>query len=145
MTTFRYKFFVNETFDPTREYERFVHGYKPGAVLELAYSGEIEAESEAEALSNLFEMFNIAHPSDYRNRSMSVGDVVSLYPKMAREGETKYFSCDNRGWGSVASPWLTPTNPSWTHTCVYFENRYLYEKNTENFLAEVRKMNGVTI
>jgi hypothetical protein len=46
--------------------------------LKHAYTGTIDAELESTALERLFEIFNGSHPSNYNNRSLSVGDVVSL-------------------------------------------------------------------
>lgn len=55
-----------------------------------AYKGEISGESEIDCLEKLFERFNIDHPDDYKNRSLSVGDAVIL-------GGAVWF-CQTVGW-----------------------------------------------
>ena len=58
------------------------------------YSGEVES---FEPLGYLWKKFNMAHPDDYRGRSLSVSDVVVLTDK---EG-TRAFFCDSFGWTEV--------------------------------------------
>lgn len=103
MRTFSYEFFLNVTFDPTRAYVNF-DGYRPGALLEKAYSGEVDAADPKAACERLFEMFNIDHPADYKNRSMSVGDVV-----MVTDGVVVlYFACESVGFKAIGDPALQP-------------------------------------
>lgn len=63
-----------------------------------AYTGTIESTSVETALVRLFEIFNTAHPTDYRERSLSVGDVVSVNKEV--------YACAAWGWQhlSYASP-----------------------------------------
>ena len=103
----KYLFFVNTQTD-------FFSGYREGDTLELAYAGEVEPDSELAAhmretqegrerfeergaCNRLFETFNIGHPADYRNRSMSVGDVIVLNNKTA-------YACAPVGWIEVPLP-----------------------------------------
>lgn len=59
---------------------------------EPVYTGRIEPRpSVSETLEAIFEMFNIDHPEDYKGRSMSTSDLVSL------EGVGTFF-CDSIGW-----------------------------------------------
>lgn len=88
------------------------------AVLQKAYEGQIEDDAETispellphpfggllpspfggipvethfpGALDQLWEQFNVNHPADYKNRSLSVGDVVQL-------GD-EYFAVSAVGW-----------------------------------------------
>lgn len=60
-------------------------------VYDRVYSGEVES---FEPLEYLWKKFNLAHPDDYRGRSLSVSDVVVL----TDEGGTKAFFCDSFGW-----------------------------------------------
>lgn len=46
------------------------------------------------ALSEIFEIFNINHPSDFRGRSLSVSDIVYL------EGKGYYY-CQPIGWKKI--------------------------------------------
>jgi len=41
-------------------------------------------------LEKLFEIFNIAHPEDYHNRSMSVSDIIQI--------DDRYFFCASVGF-----------------------------------------------
>ena len=68
---------------------------------EKVYSGTVETEtstgrrkSTAEVLESLYQRFNFCHPADYRDRSMSVSDVVVLHENGR---ETAHF-CDDIGF-----------------------------------------------
>lgn len=55
------------------------------------YEGEINSDDiDSIILEELFRIFNIDHPSDFKGHSLSVSDVVIL-------GGKKYY-CDNYGW-----------------------------------------------
>ena len=79
--------------------------------MKLAYSGEVEAATPLQAASVLFERFNIDHPADYRNRSMSVGDVVVL----SRNGkEIVAYACESVGWTDITETFDPASkNPEW--------------------------------
>ncbi len=47
--------------------------------------------TDADLLEAIFHTFNMNHPADYHQRSLSVGDVVTL------DGE-RSFLCDVTGW-----------------------------------------------
>ena len=57
---------------------------------EVVYEGELECSEISEALEELFEIFNIRHPEDFKGRSLSVSDIVEV------DGENYY--CDAAGW-----------------------------------------------
>ena len=57
---------------------------------EVVYEGELECSEISEALEELFEIFNIRHPEDFKGRSMSVSDIVEV------DGDNYY--CDAAGW-----------------------------------------------
>jgi hypothetical protein len=57
---------------------------------EVVYEGEIEGDNSNMILEELFEIFNIRHPEDFRGHSLSVSDVVEL------DGVNYY--CDSAGW-----------------------------------------------
>lgn len=62
---------------------------------EVVYTGVIEPrDTAAQTLEDIFVMFNINHPADYQNRSMSVSDLVGL------EGDGIYF-CDSIGFKKI--------------------------------------------
>ena len=64
-----------------------IHQYKK------VYEGEVEGDTVLNALENIFRVFNIEHPDDYRGHSLSVSDVVIL-------DEVKYY-CDNYAWVNI--------------------------------------------
>ena len=58
---------------------------------QLVYQGEIECQDNIDdVLEEIFRIFNIEHPSDYRGHSLSTGDIVEV-------NGTKYY-CDSYGW-----------------------------------------------
>lgn len=55
------------------------------------YSGEIEPKGNVMAtLEELFFIFNMRHPSDFKGHSLSMSDVVYL--------DGKYYYCDSFGF-----------------------------------------------
>ena len=77
---------------------------KPDAVssgaYDLVYSGTLTCEpnwSTSRILERLFRVLNMEHPADYKARSLSVSDVVSL---PGDEGERLYY-CDVFGFREV--------------------------------------------
>lgn len=60
--------------------------------MRFAYRVQLDyAKSDRLLLEEVFRMFNIEPPDDYRNRSLSVGDVVTI-------GETRSYRCDWTDW-----------------------------------------------
>ena len=57
---------------------------------EVVYEGELEYSEISDALEELFEIFNIRRPEDFKGRSMSVSDIVEV------DGDNYY--CDAFGW-----------------------------------------------
>jgi hypothetical protein len=100
----QYRFYVNVEKDEQGRHVGFF-GYKQGHALELAYTGEVEAISDSDALNQLFETFNINHPANYRNRSMSVGDAVVLIDESQPLSRT--YVCEPVGWKEIGN-YLTP-------------------------------------
>lgn len=58
---------------------------------------EREPENINRYLESLFRRFNIDHPQDYKGRSMSVSDIVSV----ETDGQSRYFFCDDFGFKEV--------------------------------------------
>lgn len=58
---------------------------------DLVYSGKVE--NDFNVLEKLFEIFNINHPHDFRDRSMSVSDIVEI--------GGRYYFCDLFGWKEI--------------------------------------------
>lgn len=43
-----------------------------------------------QTLDDIFRIFNIEHPSDFKGHSLSISDIVEI--------EGKFFYCDSLGW-----------------------------------------------
>ena len=54
------------------------------SIYDLVYEGDVDCRS----LEQVFEMFNLHHPSDYEGRSLSVSDVVEVIENPQYNGET---------------------------------------------------------
>lgn len=59
----------------------------PAELYEKVYRGEIEAKT----LEDIFYIFNVRHPKDYRGRSLSVSDVVEVH---GQEAGSSFYFCD---------------------------------------------------
>jgi hypothetical protein len=84
-TTAHYRIFLNDTY-----LSRFFQ-LERGADLRLAYAAQIQVEPDDDEiciLNRLFGQFNIDHPDNYMNRSLSVADVVTVL----RRGEDYKYS-----------------------------------------------------
>jgi len=58
-------------------------GWKPEHAMQLVYTMSVDRVVDSEdadlaIAEEMFEIFNIRHPEDYRNRSLSVGDMVVI-------------------------------------------------------------------
>ena len=61
------------------------------------YTDEMEVEDNANHLDiceQLFEKFNLNHPSNYAAHSMSVSDIVEIID----DNKEYYYFCDDRGF-----------------------------------------------
>ena len=56
----------------------------------VVYEGELEYPEMPNALEELFEIFNIRRPEDFKGRSVSVSDSVEV--------DGKNYYCDAAGW-----------------------------------------------
>lgn len=106
-----YELYTNETVDPTRAYVGF-DGYVPGAHMQLSYSGQMHEDfvDPVKALHQIFYMFNMQHPADYKAHSLSVGDVVVIIEGGVRTA----FACDMVGWKRLDSFDPATKNPAWS-------------------------------
>jgi hypothetical protein len=59
--------------------------------MRFVYSAGMEDGDDAEVLEQTFRALNINHPADYCERSLSVGDVVTI-------AGTRSYRCDWLGW-----------------------------------------------
>jgi hypothetical protein len=102
----RFKIYKNETFDNSRGYFPFLHGYQLGAHMRLAvealYSGPFSTDpSHVPILEVIFE-----------NHTISVGDVVVLIDN----GDEYAYNCDMIGWTLLSKEEFRPELgfPGWT-------------------------------
>lgn len=118
----KYRFYVNVEQDEKGRLVCFMDGYQPGHALQLAYQGELLEQCVRQGQSDktvrlwhcetLFRIFNIEHPVDYRNRSMSVGDVVVL----EEVGALWAYACMPVGFAEIPVPvQLAATTHEATH------------------------------
>lgn len=61
---------------------------------DCVYAGEVAAET----LEDIFYIFNAAHPSGYKGRSLSVSDVVEIVPV---SGESEFYFCEPIGFKRI--------------------------------------------
>ena len=57
---------------------------------EVVYDGELDGQEMPNALEELFDIFNVRRPEDFKGRSMAVSDIVEV--------EGKNYYCDAIGW-----------------------------------------------
>ena len=57
-----------------------------------------ELKTKDDVLDELYMVLNIAHPEDYKSRSLSIGDIVEV---SCNGGEKQYFYCESMGWKEV--------------------------------------------
>ena len=57
---------------------------------EVVYEGELDYLGMPDALEELFKIFNIKRPKDFKGRSMSISDIVEV--------DGKNYYCDDIGW-----------------------------------------------
>lgn len=64
------------------------------SIYDAVYHGDVEANN----LEDVYRIFNLEHPENYRGRSLSVSDVVVV---SAEDGEQKAYYCDSFGFKEV--------------------------------------------
>lgn len=62
------------------------------SIYDLVYQGNTACRN----LEDVFEVFNLHHPKDYRGHSLSVSDIVRVIGH--KEIEDGYYFCDSFGW-----------------------------------------------
>lgn len=62
------------------------------SIYDLVYEGNPNCAT----LEDVFEMFNINHPKEYKGHSLSVSDIVKVVGH--KEVEDGYYFCDSLGW-----------------------------------------------
>ena len=77
------------------EFIRKVHnGIVPAEAYEMVYEGEVEAETT----EDIFIVFNVKFPKDYKGRSLSVSDVVEI---IKSDSKNEFYFCDTIGFKRI--------------------------------------------
>jgi hypothetical protein len=76
--------------------------FAPDDELRCVWKGDMAGETDAKILSNTFEIFNVNHPDDYQERSLSIGDVIAI---LEDNKIPRCYAVEPSGFSSVA---LTP-------------------------------------
>lgn len=69
-------------------------GRVPSKFYECVYAGEVQAET----LEDVFTIFNIRHPHNYRGRSLSKSDVVEV---ISADYKSTFHYCDTFGFTEI--------------------------------------------
>ena len=64
---------------------------------DCVYTDSIDGEDPDAVLENLYEMFNINHPLDFNEHSLSMSDIVVLFD----DNGCKWYYCDSFGWRDI--------------------------------------------
>ena len=72
------------------------------SIYDLVYDGDIETtkSSTTEILEDVFITFNVAKPTGYHARSLSVSDVVEIYEH--KGSINRFYFCRNLGWEQIS-------------------------------------------
>ena len=119
----KYQIWTNETISLDREYMAS-DGYRPGAHMKLAYTGDVPKGDPEAVLERLFEKFNIDHPADYHAHSLSVGDVIVLVSPRGREFP---YACESIGFALLIHWEPNNKNAAWLDSDTYHANPRYYE------------------
>lgn len=66
------------------------------------YEGDIEAgENHIATLEDLFRIFNIEHPEDFKGHSLSVNDIVVLESEDGFSFQAGEYICADFGWKKI--------------------------------------------
>ena len=75
------------------------------------YDEVFDGETEDGGLDDIFRTFNLNHPKGYKGRSMSVSDVLEVFP---RSGRSAFWYCDAIGFVAVSfHPELARSSAHW--------------------------------
>ena len=83
----------NVAFRPYTEMQEKYSGDIPAELYRMIYEGVVPTKE----LSVVFYIFNMAHPQDYRGRSLSVSDVIEV----VEESSSTFYYVDTIGFREV--------------------------------------------
>ena len=84
----------NVAFRPYTEMQEKYSGDIPAELYRMIYEGVVPTKE----LSVVFYIFNMAHPQDYRGRSLSVSDVIEV----VEENRSTFYYVDTIGFREVS-------------------------------------------
>lgn len=128
MTTF--EIYLNRQTDAAGRLAIFARfdepAYQPGDRLEHVHGGSVVTdESEQALLNEIYRIYNIDHPEDYEQRSLSAGDVVVI--------NGRSFACQAIGWERLHRQ---PEQPIVTLEDILVEDEYIgYMEREEELIA----------
>jgi YodL-like len=104
----KYEIWLNWQLDKEGRPVAMIAGYEKHDPLVLAYADEIDIGDrigKAWACEQIFNRFNVDHPSRYHNRSLSVGDVV-YFPEVdpLHPDEPRAFAVEKQGFKDIEVP-----------------------------------------
>lgn len=62
------------------------------------YDKVFDGEVDCKTLEDVYRMFNLNHPKDYKGRSLSVSDVVEV---VKDNGNSDFYFCDSIGFKQI--------------------------------------------
>lgn len=62
------------------------------------YDKVFDGEVDCKTLEDVYRIFNLNHPKDYKGRSLSVSDVVEV---MKGDGSSDFYFCDSIGFKQI--------------------------------------------
>ena len=74
-----------------------IHGIVESYKYELVYTGmlgKVDPDKINYILEDIYEKLNIAHPADYKARSLSVSDIIAI----KHDDKISYYFCDRVGF-----------------------------------------------
>lgn len=64
-------------------------------IYDLVYTSDVDCKN----LEDVYQMFNLSHPGDFRGHSLSVSDIVEVSD--SKSVENGYYFCDSFGFKKV--------------------------------------------
>ena len=66
------------------------------SIYKEVWSGELDISN----LDDIFRIFNVEHPSDFKGHSLSVSDIVQIVNSDTNTPDGYYY-CDSIGWKKI--------------------------------------------
>lgn len=99
------------------------------------YSGELSEGGDIDRLEELYDIFNINHPEEFKGHSMSVSDVIVFH----ENGQDRAFFCDSFGFKEI--PEFLNRDPERIENIEDSENNVISETVSSDEEAETPSAN----